>query len=412
VPTLDAADAAWDSGEDVAAFRSRLSTWLEEHAVRRGAPGDFSASHLFSAKALDEFFEREREAFDQAIAWQRQLNAGGWAGLSWPVEVGGQGLPVWTEEVFAEEQGRFGVSTKVLSVGIQMVSSALRQFGTSAQQVRYLPRVLAADEVWCQLFSEPDAGSDLASLSSRAIETPDGWEITGQKVWTSGAGVCDLGLMLARSEPGSVGRAGLSCFIVPMDDDTVEVRPLREMSGAYHFNEVFISGLRVGPDALLGTPGQGWAVARAVLSSERSSIGGGTSARSVNELIATLKERCGPTRASDPVVRQLVVEAYIRESILDLFVNRLQSGDAGPAASSISKLLYSEHARLTSSVAMELVGLAAVAGSEDWTEAWEDRFLFSPGLRIGGGTDEIQRNIIAEQGLGLPRELRVPEVAR
>jgi alkylation response protein AidB-like acyl-CoA dehydrogenase len=217
--------------------------------------------------------------------------------------------------------------------------------------------------------------------------------------------------MLARTEPGSVGRAGLSCFIVPMGDDGVEVRPLREMSGAYHFNEVFISGLQVGPDALVGTPGQGWAVARAVLSSERSSIGGGTSARSVNELIATLKERRAE-RCSDPVLRQLVVEAYIRESVLDQFMTRLEMGDVGPAGSSISKLLYSEHARLTSSLAIGVVGMAAVAGSEDWTEAWEDRFLFSPGLRIGGGTDEIQRNIIAEQGLGLPRELRVSEVSR
>jgi alkylation response protein AidB-like acyl-CoA dehydrogenase len=379
---------------------------LETNAVPRGAQGDFSASHLFSAKTLDEFWQRESDAYDQAIGWQRRLHDAGWAGLSWPEIYGGRGLPEWTEEVFAEEHARFGVSTKVLSVGLQMVSAVLRSYGTAEQQSRYLPPILSADEIWCQLFSEPDAGSDLPSLTSRAEAVPGGWRITGQKVWTSGASASQLGMMLARTDPASSGRAGLSCFIVPMDATGVEVRPLREMSGAYHFNEVFLSDVQVGSHALVGTEGDGWAVARTMLSSERSSIGGGTSARSVTELMATLAERCGEHRRSDPVTRDAVVAAYIREAILDLYVQRLRVEDLGPAAGSISKLLYSEHARLTSSSAMVLLGAASVAGGEQWTEAWQDRFLFAPGLRIGGGTDEIQRNIIAERGLGLPREAK------
>ena len=389
-----------------ATFRDRVRTWLEANAVPKGASGDFSAAHLFSAKSQDEFFERERQAFDLAISWQRRLHDAGWAGLSWPVAYGGGGLPGWTEEIFAEEHARFGVSTKVLSVGLQLAAAVLLRYGSAEQQARYLPPILRADEVWCQLFSEPDAGSDLPSLTSRAEARPGGWSITGQKVWTSGASASQLGMLLARTDPDSSGRAGISCFIVPMDAAGVEVRPLREMSGAYHFNEVFLSEVQVGAEALVGEEGGGWAVARTMLSSERSSIGGGTSARSVNELIAALGERSDAQRRSDPVRRDLVVAAYIRETILDLFVQRMQSGDLGPAAGSISKLLYSEHARLTSSSALDLLGIATVVGGEAWAEAWQDRFLFSPGLRIGGGTDEIQRNIIAERGLGFPREMQ------
>jgi alkylation response protein AidB-like acyl-CoA dehydrogenase len=384
-------------------FRSRIRQWLEANAIPRGAAGDFSASHLFTAKTLDEFFLREREVFDQAINWQRRLYDAGWAGLSWPEQYGGQDLPEWTEEVFADEHARFGVSTKVLSVGLQMVASVIRQHGRDAQRARYLPPIIRAEEIWCQLFSEPDAGSDLASIASRAVSTQDGWEITGQKVWTSGAGVSDLGLLLARTEPSSRGRFGLSCFVLPMRAQGVEIRPLREMSGAYHFNEVFFSKVRVGSDDLIGNEGEGWAVARTMLSSERSAIGGGTSARSVQDLIRTAKASM-PSERPDALVRQSVAAAYIRERVLDLHMQRVLEGSSGTGASSIGKLLYSEHARLSSASAMDIIGMASVARLGDETDVWQDRFLFSPGLRIGGGTDEIQRNIMAERGLGLPRE--------
>jgi len=391
--------------EERAAFRAQARLWLDAHAVARGAPEDFSASHLFSAKTLEEFSLKEGEAFGKAIEWQRELCAGGWAGLSWPDEHGGRALPAWTEEVFAEEHGRYGVSTKVLSVGLQMAASVLRTHGTTEQQARFLRPILHAQEIWCQLFSEPDAGSDLASLTTRATPRDGGWTLNGQKVWTSGASMSDLGLLLARSVAGSSGRKGLSCFIVPMDAPGIEVRPLREMSGAYHFNEVFISDVDIAHNALVGVEGEGWNVARTMLSSERGAIGGGTSARSFKELLVTLEKRCSAQTRSDPIVRQQVAEAFIRESILDVFGQRLQAGQGGSGGPSIAKLLYSEHARITSAFVMNLIDMASVAGEDPWATSWQDRFLFAPGLRLGGGTDEIQRNIIAERGLGLPREI-------
>ncbi len=405
-PSVDLDSPDSEVGEEErAAFRAKAQGWLDEHAVARGAPGDFSASHLFSAKTLEEFSLKEGEAFGKAIDWQRELCAGGWAGLSWPLEHGGRSLPAWTEEVFAEEHARYGVSTKVLSVGLQMAASVLRKHGTSEQQVRFLRPILHAEEIWCQLFSEPDAGSDLASLTTRATPRAEGWTLNGQKVWTSGASMSNLGLLLARSDAGTSGRRGLSCFIVPMDAPGIEVRPLREMSGAYHFNEVFISDVDIERDALVGVEGEGWSVARTMLSSERGAIGGGTSARSFKELVMTLQQHCSVETRSDPVVREQVARAFTRESILDVFGQRLQAGQGGPGGPSIAKLLYSEHARITSAFAMDLLGMASVAGEDAWAVSWQDRFLFSPGLRLGGGTDEIQRNIIAERGLGLPREV-------
>ncbi len=392
-------------------FRARARTWLEAHAIPRGAPGDFSAAHLFTATSLDEFHVRERQVFDRSITWQRQLHDAGWAGLSWPEAYGGRGLPEWTEEVFAQEHARYGVSTKPLAIGLQMAASVLRRHGTADQQARYLPSIVRADEIWCQLFSEPDAGSDLASLTTRAVRSGPGWEVTGQKVWTSGAGVSDLGLLLARTDPSSSGRTGLSCFVVPMRDPGVEVRPLREMSGAYHFNEVFLSGVGVGADALLGAEGDGWSVARTMLASERSAIGGGTSGRSVGDLLRTVRSVAGPGRRPDPLRRQSVAAASIRERVLDLTTARMQAGDV-PLGGSIGKLLYSEHARRSSSDGLEALGMAAVAGDDERAAGWRDRFLFSPGLRIAGGSDEIQHNLIAERRLGLPREPGPPEEAR
>jgi alkylation response protein AidB-like acyl-CoA dehydrogenase len=395
--------------ETEAEFRTRAHRWLAANAIPRGAAGDFSASHLFTAKTLEEFWAREREVFDQAVAWQRRLYDAGWAGLSGAEEYGGQGLPEWAEVVFAEEQARFGVSTKVLSVGLQMAASVIREHGTDAQRSRYLLPIVRAEEIWCQLFSEPDAGSDLAGIRSQAVTTQGGWTITGQKVWTSGAGVSDLGLLLARTDPASRGRFGLSCFVVPMRSPGVEVRPLREMSGAYHFNEVFISDVDLDRDALIGEEGDGWTVARTMLSSERSAIGGGTSARSVKDLIRTATSLSGPDERPGPLDRQSVAAAYARERVLDLHQQRVREGESGTGVSSIGKLMYSEHARLSSSSALEILGIASVAGQDVRADVWQDRFLFSPGLRIGGGTDEIQRNIIAERGLGLPREPKALE---
>jgi alkylation response protein AidB-like acyl-CoA dehydrogenase len=382
-------------------FRARVRAWLEANAPRKGESGDFSAAHLVSARTPEEYRQREDEALGVTVAWQRRLFDAGFAGRSWPPEHGGAGAPAWQDEVVADEQSRYGVSTKMIAVALEMVPPVLFAHGTDEQRAEHLPKVLRGDESWCQLLSEPGAGSDLASVSTRATAVAGGWSVTGQKVWTSGAGIADFALLLARSEPVP-GRAGLSCFAAGMRTPGIDVRPLRQMSGGYHFNEVFLDDVFVPSPALIGRLGGGWAVLRTMLTSERAAIGGGTSGRSAVQLVA-LARHLG--RTDDPAVRQLLASAYIRECVLGLLQARVIGGSDVPAGGSVTKLLYSEHARRTASDAMQLLGAVGMTSEHPDAAPWVERLLFAPGLRLGGGTDEIQRSTIAERGLGLDREL-------
>jgi alkylation response protein AidB-like acyl-CoA dehydrogenase len=388
--------------ETASTFRDRVSAWLDANAPRKGDRGDFSAAHLVTADTSEEYHQREREALTITKDWQRRVFDAGFAGRSWPAGYGGGDQPSWQDEIFLEEQARFGVSTKMIAIALEMVPPVLFEFGTEEQRAKHLPRVLRGDESWCQLLSEPGAGSDLASVSTCATTLSDGWSVSGQKVWTSGAGTADFALLLARSE-AAPGRAGLSCFALDMRSSGVEVRPLRQMSGAYHFNEVFLDDVFVPKHALIGAPGEGWSVLRTMLASERAAIGGGTSGRSAGQLVA-LAGRLG--RSDDAVVRQTVATAYSRERILDMLQARVATDADIPAGGSMTKLLYSEHARRTANDAMHLLGVAGTTPDHSSAGPWVERFLFAPGLRLGGGTDEIQRNTIAQRGLGLPREIR------
>lgn len=300
----------------------------------------------------------------------------------------------------AEEQGNYGVSTKMLAIALEMVPPVLVQHGTHEQRLTHLPRIARGDEAWCQLLSEPDAGSDLANVQTFAEAVDDGWVVSGQKVWTSGATSADFALLLARTDRDRRGRDGVSCFALDMDQPGVDVRPLRQLSGAFHFNEVFLDEARLQSTQLIGALGEGFTVLRTMLASERAAIGGGTSARSFTQLRALV---AATGRAGDGVSRQAIAHAYSRELLLDLLGARAASI---PAGGSVAKLAYSEHARLTASAALELLGPAGGVLADPTAQPWIDRFLFAPGLRLGGGTDEIQRNTIAERGLGLPREPR------
>ncbi len=383
-------------------FRDELKSWFASNAPAKGATDDFSAAHIVTAASIEEYEAREHAAMDITRRWQRRLFDAGLAGRSWPVEYGGGGKPHWQDEAVVEEQSQWGVSTKMLSIALEMLPPVLFAHGTHEQRLEHLPKVIRGEESWCQLLSEPDAGSDLGSVTTLATPVEGGWSVTGQKVWTSGAGSSDFALLIARSDRNVPGRAGLSCFALEMSQPGVEVRPLRQMSGAYHFNEVFIDEAYVPESGLIGQLGGGMAVLRTMLSSERKAIGGGTSARSAGQLVA-LAQQIG--RNLDPVDRQRLAETVARERLLDLLVSRIASGASVPSAGSVVKLLYSEHARLTADVAMSLLGsLGAI--TDGIAEPWLERLLFAPGLRLGGGTDEIQRNTIGEQGLGLPREPR------
>jgi alkylation response protein AidB-like acyl-CoA dehydrogenase len=292
----------------------------------------------------------------------------------------------------------------MFAVALEMLPAVLFEHGTHEQRLAHLPPVLRGEEVWCQLLSEPDAGSDLASVRTQANPVVGGWSVTGQKVWTSGAGAAAYALLIARNDPESSRQAGVSCFALDMSDPGVTVRPLRQMSGGYHFNEVFLDDVFVPEEALIGRLGGGWTVLKTMLASERAAIGSGTSGRSATQLIALAQ---GLGRSHEPAVREVVVAAVIRERTLDLLGSRVAAG-AVPAGGSVSKLLYSEHARLTANAATKILGVAVTITDHADSAPWIERLLFAPGLRIGGGTDEIQRNTIGEQGLGLPREPRPP----
>jgi alkylation response protein AidB-like acyl-CoA dehydrogenase len=384
-------------------FGARVHAWFDANAPKKGDPQDFSAVHIISASTREEYRAREERAVELTRAWQRNLFDAGLAGRSWPAEYGGHGAPAWQDGVVAEVQSSYGVSTKAFAVALEMLPAVLFAHGTHDQRLRHLPAVVRGDEYWCQLLSEPGAGSDLGSVRTMAKPVDGGWAVTGQKVWTSGAGVADYALLIARSDPGSSRQAGLSCFALEMSDPGVDVRPLRQMSGGYHFNEVFLEDVFVPEDGLIGGLGDGWSVLRTMLRSERAAIGGGTSGRSGVQLVAMV-QRLGCSR--DPVVRQMVATAVIRERVLDWLGSRVAIPGEVPAGGSLSKLLYSEHARLTADVATNILGAAATVSDHGEAAPWVERLLFAPGLRLGGGTDEIQRNTIGEQGLGLPREPR------
>ncbi|CAO5188360.1 Acyl-CoA dehydrogenase [Frankia sp. AiPs1] len=387
--------------EDRATFAARVRAWFEANAPRRGSAEDFSAIHVVSGSTPEEFNRREEHAIEVTRAWQRRLYEAGLAGRSWPTECGGHGAPAWQDEVVIAEQARFGVSTKMFAVGLEMTPAVLFAHGTAEQRAHYLPAIVRGEQTWCQLLSEPGAGSDLASVQTRATPVEGGgWSVSGQKVWTSNAGGAEYALLIARTGTREEGRKGLSCFAIQVSQPGVDVRPLRQMSGGYHFNEVFLDDAFVPEIGLIGGLGDGWAVLRTMLASERAAIGGGTSARSSTQLVALVREL---ELEQDAGVRELVAEAVIRERTLDLTRARIAAGHTIAAAGSVTKLLYSEHARLSADAAMTILGLAGTVLDDPRSAPWIERLLFAPGLRLGGGTDEIQRNAIAERGLGLPR---------
>jgi alkylation response protein AidB-like acyl-CoA dehydrogenase len=386
--------------EERDAFRAEVESWFAAHAPQKGAAGDFSAIHIVSGNSISEYRQAEHHALEVTLAWQRLLHAAGFSGRSWPVDYGGQGGSDWQDDEIAQVQAGYGVSTKVLAIGLEMLPPVLFAHGSHEQRLRYLPPVLRGDETWCQLLSEPDAGSDLGSAKSFAKSVAGGWSVSGQKVWTSAAGTSGFALLIARTDKETPGMKGLSCFLLDMTQPGVEVRPLRQMSGAYHFNEVFLEDVFIADDGLVGSLGSAGAILRTMLASERAAVGGGTSGRAAQQLMQ-LASRLG--RNGEPLIRQELSAAYARERVLDLTQQRIAAGANVPAAGSVVKLMYSEHARLCANLGSSLLGAAAIAEASPEDHPWRERLLFAPGLRLGGGTDEIQRNTISERGLSLPR---------
>ncbi|CAN5478041.1 acyl-CoA dehydrogenase [soil metagenome] len=397
----------FDDSPEEAAFRAEARTWLEAHAVARGSEEDFSAAGGGNPRTLEEFEEHEGAWVQRCCDWQAELHRGGWAGISWPKSYGGRSGSTIEEAIFAEEQARFGVTNGALMVGIGMAGPTIIDHGTEEQRDRYLDPMLAGREVWCQLFSEPGAGSDLASLATKAVRDGDQWVVNGQKVWTSGARQSDWGILLARTDPDQPKHKGITFFVVDMRTPGIDVRPLRQINGGYHFNEVFLTDVVV-PDAnVIGALNDGWRVTMTTLTNERHAIGSGGGGAKVQDLIALAKE---VGRSDDPVLRDALTELYTRQELLRYLGFRTRSALAsgkplGPEAS-VAKLLNGKRGTDLSELALRVLGPGGMLAEEAAPHAgrWTDDFLFSRASRVGGGTDEVQRNIIAERVLGLPRE--------
>jgi alkylation response protein AidB-like acyl-CoA dehydrogenase len=368
--------------EAEAAFRVEANAWLSEHAAGREP-----ARRSNHASDLGAHVEACRN-------WQAVLAANGWAGITWPKEFGGRGGTAIQSAVFAA--GSFAVA-------IGMAGPTLMAHGSPDQQSRFLGPMLRGEHVWCQLFSEPDAGSDLAALGTRADLDGDYWVVTGQKVWTSLGQFADYAILLARTNPDVPKHHGITYFLLDMRTPGIEVRPLRQMTGVAHFNEVFLNEVRIPAANVVGDVGAGWNVARTTLNSERAFIGGGGNAWSVEELIVMATSR---GLASDPTVRQDLMRAEARAATLRFLGYRLRTamsqGTMPGREALIMKLAYARHWAATTDVAMSILGADATVHSSD--DEWQHAFLSQYAIRLGGGTDEVQQNIIGEIGLGLPRE--------
>jgi alkylation response protein AidB-like acyl-CoA dehydrogenase len=392
---------------DITSWRAEVASWLASVLPARTDSGDTGSDYSVFHDLTDD---EERAILDKVRAYRRQRFDAGYGALALPVELGGAGLSMRFVIAFTAEEQAFASpqSTELISVTTGLVGPTIATYGTEQQRADFARPFLRSDLLCCQLFSEPGAGSDLAAVATTAVRKDDCWLLNGQKVWSSGARFADFGLLLARTDPEVAKQAGLTMFLVPMDAVGLEVRPIKQMSGASSFNEVFLSDVQLGDDMRVGEVGDGWKVANATLGFERTASGQGTRRKggSFEDLLA-LAQRLG--KSADPVVRQQLADVYVRTQLRTATTERVARAAAagappGPAAS-IGKLVASANLVKIGDVASQLLGARMVADTgEADTFAWTQHVLGAPGYRLAGGTDEIQRNIIGERVLGLPRE--------
>jgi alkylation response protein AidB-like acyl-CoA dehydrogenase len=388
-----------DQTEGDAGFRARVRDWLEGNLA-----GEFAALRGQGGPG------REHEHFEQRLAWNRHLAASGWTCLSWPAEYGGQDASLARQVIFHEEYARSGAPARVGHMGEELLGPTLLAFGTPQQKDRFLRPIAEVRELWCQGYSEPGAGSDLASLTTSARPDGDDWVITGQKVWTSLAREADWCFVLARTEPGSRRSAGLSYLLVPMDQPGITIRPIRQLTGTSEFNEVFFDGARTARDLVVGEVGDGWRVAMATLAIERGVSTLGQQVGYQRELEALIDEARRSGAASEPLLRDRLARAWIGLQVMREQVLAMLSSEADAAAGGacVVKLLWSKWHRDLGELAMAVRGPAGLLtqGAPYDLDDWQRLYLFSRADTIYGGSAEIQRGIIADRALGLPRQAR------
>jgi len=379
-----------------AAFRAELRAWLAEHHPEEAVPG------------------AGRDDSEEARAWSNQLYEAGYVGITWPTEYGGRGLPYTYQAILLEEMARTGARGHLGGIGLNMAGPTILAWGSEEQKRRFLPPLLACKEIWCQGFSEPGAGSDLAAVRTTAVAEGDHWVVNGQKVWSSYAHRADWCILVVRTDPQAARHTGLSFLLVDMHAPGVEVRPLTQLTGDPEFNEIFLTDVHVPLDSMLGRPGDGWRVAMTTLLHERGTLGFALVAaleRQLDLLVRLAGQTMpdGSRPADDPLVRDALAREWavlqgLRFTNYRSLTSLVKTGVPGPEGS-VGKLVWSEaHQRLTE-LATQVQGLAGQLDGDGgvWDGYWQYHRLHSRGNTIEAGTSEVLRNIIAERVVGLPR---------
>ncbi len=386
-----------------AEFRAEIRAWLDEHLVGkfaelggRGGPAD-------------------ETGWDTRVEWERILGADRWIGMNWPVEYGGRAADFSQQVIFDEEYAKAGAPARISFFGEGLFAPTLIAFGTPEQKQRFLPKIQAVEELWCQGYSEPNAGSDLANVQTRAVLDGDEWVINGQKVWTTLAHRAQWCFLVARTDPESKGSRGLSYLLVPMDQPGVEVRPLRQMTGTAEFNEVFFDDARTDKSLVVGDVNDGWKVAMATLGFERGTAFFSQQLAFQRELADLIEVARANSSIDEPRIRQELADSYVGVMIMKyngmrMLTNLVKRGVLGPE-SSIGKLYWSNWHRTLGERAMHILGPGGQIIDAGFDGAYElneiqRSFMFSRSETIYAGASEIQRNIIGERVLGLPREPR------
>ena len=378
------------------AFRDEFRAWLVAHVPRESPPED----------------DVERRRFQRA--WQRELAAGGWVGIQWPREYGGRAAGLHEQIIFTEEMARARAPEILDAVSVNIVGPTLIRFGTPAQRARWLPPIRPADEVWCLGFSEPNAGSDLASLRCRAVRDGDDFIVTGQKVWSSKAHFADWALLLVRTDPEVAKHKGITCLVVDMRSPGVTWRPLVQINGRSEFNELFLEEVRVPAANVIGAVNGGWPLIRAALAHERGTLWAfdfkvrlQNGSRALVDLYRRVRES---GRADVRTLRDRVAQAWIEAEVFGAhtlrILPRLHSAADAPPEAALQKLFGSEIQQRTLDLAMVLAGPYAQLGHDTRAldgGAWEEAYLYSRSVTISSGTSEVLRTLVAERSLGLPR---------
>ena len=380
-----------------AAFRTEVKTWLEANI-----PTDDELKNL--------------DYIGRAKMWQKRKYDAGWACIRWPEEHGGRGASAIEQVIWNQEETKFDTPDSIFGIGHGMCAPTMMTWANDEQNERFLPRLASGEDVWCQLFSEPAGGSDLAALRTRAEKDGDDWIINGQKIWTSGAHYSDWGVIVLRTDPSVPKHQGLSYFFIDMKSEGIEIKPIKQISGGANFNEVYFTDVRVSDSQRLGAVGQGWQVAITTLMNERASIGGGGGAvnfDSVFELAKKVNIDESPA-INDKNVRAKLANWYVQESGLKFTGYRsmtaLSKGEIPGPENSIGKLVGAPKLQDMASFALDLLETSGAIWDTELSEEagiFQAAYMSSPGIRIAGGTDEIMANIIAERVLGMPQDIRV-----